>query len=289
MYKNLQFGNASPDGSYRVRNLETALARQELATVFLYGIPGPRMLWQFGELGYDFSINTCTDGTVNGCRLANKPIRWDYRSQAARQKLYDITRIMLELRRDYPVFHTADFRTDLAAPFLKSAVLRHPDFEVALAGNFGVTTAPISISMPGVTKLYEYFTGDSISLSGGSFSLSYLPGQYRLFTTRKLPPPVRGSLVTGLRERQASEYRLEVYPNPARGQVSIRYELPEKMTVRAELYDFSGQLVSLVFAGRQTAGPQNLEWDAGTIPAGAYILRIAGEIGQASRVLVLRP
>ena len=289
MYKNLQFGNASPDGSYRVRNLETALARQELATVFLYGIPGPRMLWQFGELGYDFSINTCTDGTVNGCRLANKPIRWDYRSQAARQKLYDITRIMLELRRDYPVFHTTDFRTDLAAPFLKSAVLRHPDFEVALAGNFGVTTAPISISMPGVSKLYEYFTGDSISLSGGSFSLSYLPGQYRLFTTRKLPPPVRGSLVTGLRERQALEYRLEVYPNPARGQVSIRYELPETMTVRAELYDFSGQLVSLVFVGRQAAGPQNLEWDAGTIPAGAYILRIAGATGQASRVLVLRP
>ena len=38
-------------------------------------MPGPRMLWQFEELGYDYSINTCTDGvTVNeDCRIAPSP------------------------------------------------------------------------------------------------------------------------------------------------------------------------------------------------------------------------
>jgi hypothetical protein len=31
---------------------------------FLLMIPGPKMLWQFGELGYDISIFQCQNGIV---------------------------------------------------------------------------------------------------------------------------------------------------------------------------------------------------------------------------------
>ncbi|NEW79809.1 MAG: alpha-amylase, partial [Gelidibacter sp.] len=51
MYKNLQFGNSN--ATYNVKNLNTALSRQELAGMFFFTIPGPKMIWQFGELGYD--------------------------------------------------------------------------------------------------------------------------------------------------------------------------------------------------------------------------------------------
>jgi hypothetical protein len=48
-------------------------------TAFWAMVPGPKMLWQFGELGFPFSINTCTNGTVNdNCRLDNKVPVWDY-------------------------------------------------------------------------------------------------------------------------------------------------------------------------------------------------------------------
>ena len=47
------------------------------------------MIWQFEELGYDYSINTCSDGvTVSpDCRVAAKPVRWDYYSQPERKHL----------------------------------------------------------------------------------------------------------------------------------------------------------------------------------------------------------
>lgn len=56
------------NGSYNTRNPETALQRIAAASVIHLTIPGPKMIWQFGELGYDFSINRCENGTIsNDC------------------------------------------------------------------------------------------------------------------------------------------------------------------------------------------------------------------------------
>jgi hypothetical protein len=97
MYKNLQFGNSS--GSYNTRDLTTALKRMEMCAAFFLNIPGPKMIWEFGEQGYDFSINRCTDGTINTtCRLSDKPIRWDYLQITQRKRLYDIYTSLLKLR-----------------------------------------------------------------------------------------------------------------------------------------------------------------------------------------------
>ncbi|HOP05301.1 MAG TPA: alpha-amylase family glycosyl hydrolase, partial [Tenuifilaceae bacterium] len=63
MYKNLTYGNSS-NPEYDVKDLEVALERQKLAGMFFFTIPGPKMIWQFGELGYDYSINHCPDGTL---------------------------------------------------------------------------------------------------------------------------------------------------------------------------------------------------------------------------------
>ncbi|HYG40401.1 MAG TPA: alpha-amylase family glycosyl hydrolase, partial [Cytophagales bacterium] len=73
----LSFGQSS--GSYNIKSLSTALDRMKLVSSFHLLVPGPKMIWQFGELGYDHSINTCQDGSVkNECRVAAKPVTWDY-------------------------------------------------------------------------------------------------------------------------------------------------------------------------------------------------------------------
>lgn len=78
MYNNIQYGNAA--SGYSTRSRSVALRRMRAAATMFYTIPGPKMLWQFGELGYDYSINYCINGTVNNnCRLDPKPVRWDYR------------------------------------------------------------------------------------------------------------------------------------------------------------------------------------------------------------------
>jgi hypothetical protein len=77
MYKNRMYGNSS--GSYNIKNLNTALNRNEMAATFFLSLAGPKMIWQFGELGYDYSINRCENGSVSSdCRTSPKPVVWDY-------------------------------------------------------------------------------------------------------------------------------------------------------------------------------------------------------------------
>jgi 1,4-alpha-glucan branching enzyme len=77
MFKNLAYGNSA--AGYNIKDTTTALKRQELDAAFFLTIPGPKMIWQFGEIGYDYPINYCTNGTVSdNCRLDSKPIKWNY-------------------------------------------------------------------------------------------------------------------------------------------------------------------------------------------------------------------
>ena len=55
MYKNLTFGYAA--GGYSTKDKNTALSRVEAAASMFLTVPGPKMIWQFGELGYDVSID----------------------------------------------------------------------------------------------------------------------------------------------------------------------------------------------------------------------------------------
>src|SRR4030095_15681652 len=90
-----------------VRDLNTGLKRNEMAAAFFFAMPGPKMIWQFGEQGYDYSINTCTNGKVNNnCRLDPKPIKWDYLQNTARKRLTDVYTGLLKLRV-HPLYRTA--------------------------------------------------------------------------------------------------------------------------------------------------------------------------------------
>ncbi|MDR3366751.1 MAG: alpha-amylase, partial [Prevotellaceae bacterium] len=72
MFKNTAYGKKDTTG-YDVRNLATALKRTEAAAVIFFSLPGPKMIWQFGELGYDYPLEE-----KGADRLEKKPIRWNY-------------------------------------------------------------------------------------------------------------------------------------------------------------------------------------------------------------------
>src|SRR5690606_2416752 len=50
MYKNLEYGN-SDNASHNVKDLEVALSRMKTLGAVLLPVPGPKMIWHFGELG----------------------------------------------------------------------------------------------------------------------------------------------------------------------------------------------------------------------------------------------
>jgi 1,4-alpha-glucan branching enzyme len=93
MYKNINFG--APGAN----TLAEALQRQKSYGAVFLTVPGPKMIWQFAELGFDKSIFMCTNGTVNtdtdatpgDCKLDPKPSAFglNYDTDAARKSVYD--------------------------------------------------------------------------------------------------------------------------------------------------------------------------------------------------------
>ena len=87
--------NGKNSTAYNIKDISISLDRMKMAAAFLYTLPGSKMLWQFQELGYDKSINTCSDGTVkDNCRLDNKPLVWgsgslSYFTDTERQKVFE--------------------------------------------------------------------------------------------------------------------------------------------------------------------------------------------------------
>ncbi|MBK5208121.1 MAG: alpha-amylase, partial [Flavobacteriaceae bacterium] len=152
MYKNLQFGNSNT--SYNVKDLNTALSRQELAGMFLFTIPGPKMIWQFGELGYDISIDE------NG-RVGRKPIHWDYFDNSNRKQIYNTWATMIAFKKKYPeVFNTTNFTLNVGNTLTKSILLKNTSFDVAIVGNFDIDSKTITATFSKTGIWYEYFTGE---------------------------------------------------------------------------------------------------------------------------------
>lgn len=276
MYKNLQFGNMS--GSYNVRQLPTALRRMELASAFFYTIPGPKMLWQFGEVGYDFSIFTCENGTVlpnnDGCKLSPKPVRWDYYNNPDRRRLFDVKRALIHLKKTYDAFSTTNFTLNVASGARKTIHLLHPEMNVAVQGNFNVTDMQILNPFPHTGWWYEYFRGDSIEVTNTADPLSFTPGEYRLYTSVKLPPPP-GGFVTSNTEIVRNTFGLQVMPNPSpQGLGQAAFAIERGGEVRLDVLDLLGRPVAgLLHNGRLGAGEHFFDLPQG-LPAGAYLIRL---------------
>jgi glycosidase len=81
------------------KSLNNIIDRLKIAYGFNLLMPGSRMLWQFGELGYDVSIN------FNG-RTGEKPIHWDYYSSSKRRELYNLISRIFKIRKMNSVFDT---------------------------------------------------------------------------------------------------------------------------------------------------------------------------------------
>ncbi len=176
MYKNETYGNTS--GSYSVPNIPTGLAREEMAAAFLMSSPGPKMLWQFEELGYDYSIN------YNG-RLGDKPIVWNYTSDVNRKHLYNVYAKMIKMKIKNPVFATTNFKYSLTGA-VKSVQLLDASNNVVIAGNFDVVAIPTVIAFPSTGTWYDNISGTSINVNNVAYSITLAPGEYHVYSSTPL-------------------------------------------------------------------------------------------------------
>ena len=180
MFKNLEFGNSS--GSYSVKTANTALARMQTAGAFFFTVPGPKMIWQFGELGYEVDID------FNG-RTGEKPIRWAYVTNPERKAIYDSWARLIQLKLNEPIFNTTNISMDLGnANGLKSIHLTldsatENDIKyITVLGNFGVTQQSISTDFQEAGTWHDLMdeTGTT-TINGATTSLSLAPGEFKVF------------------------------------------------------------------------------------------------------------
>jgi hypothetical protein len=180
MFEGLSFGNAA--GSYNIKDTATALNHMQMAAALFLGIPGPKMVWQFGELGYDYSI------MFNGERTAPKPPRWDYFSQAERQQLYHVYSGMAKLRKN-DAFRFGSFTSDLAGSG-KRMWISHNSMNVVIAGNMDVNGFDMAPGFQGAGQWYDYFSGETVTVNDpAGHTFYFAPGDFRVFTSVKLPKP----------------------------------------------------------------------------------------------------
>lgn len=275
VYKNKKFGNSGPN-AYSAKNNTTALNRVELASAFFYSIPGPKMLWQFGELGYDFSINHCTNGTESpDCRVSNKPIRWDYYTDATRRELYDVTRDLIHLKKQ-PAFTSTNFEMQVGARTDRWVKITHSDMNVVTVGNFDVAPIVLNVSFQNTGTWYEYFSGSTYNATTTAQSFTLQPGEYRIYTSKRIDRPSgRYATFTSIFEPKLADYALNVYPNPASNGITISYNLNTKSHIRLDLFDLSGRKVDTVLpTTEKTAGEHSLSLDVENLPNGVYFVRL---------------
>ncbi len=284
-YKNNQFGNSA--GTYSVREENTGLDRIKLASAFFYTVPGPKMLWQFGELGYDYSINYCPGGgNSDNCRVDPKPIRWDYRDDYDRAEVYNVIADLLYLRNTTDLFHGSVTKQQLNG-LEKILNLTSEDGEVAVVGNFNVTEKSISGIFPAAGEWYDYFTGETLMVTDPNVAMTLAPGAFRVF----LSSPVErmaGQLPTSLNDREVARLQLGVFPNPSDGALNVSFTLAAPAAVTIDLMDATGRQVQRLYQGRLGSGDRQLSLSARQQPAGLYFLRINDGTGSGVRAVMLR-
>ncbi len=256
VYGNLTYGESY--GSYDITELSTALSRIELAANFFIPIPGPKMIWQFGELGYDISID------YNG-RVGNKPIHWEYFNEDDRFRIYQVYKTLNNLKQNYDVFKTTDFTINEDGK-AKTINLYDDEMNVVIVGNFDLTTLYVSTTFPATGDWYELYSGDTLTISNTEEMIKVRAGEYKFYTDIKLTQP---DLPTSIFNERIEYLRAKVYPNPSSDW--FRFDLgPGMIDAELYIYNSNGQLEV-----KQKIERDNIiEFDATNLRTGIYFYKL---------------
>jgi pullulanase/glycogen debranching enzyme len=272
MYKNLLYGNNV--SGYNITSLPVALKRMEALGAVVFTIPGPKMFWQFGELGFDFGINRCENNTYNNdCRTSPKPIPFElgYDTNPERMSVYDAWSKIIDLRVNNEVFHTTTFtissgnllpRIDIWNTSLPATQLN----SVIVLANF--TTAPQNVNTFFPTAGTWYNLMDNSTISGSTSTVNLQPGEFRIF----------GNQQASLGSQNFVESKASLYPNPAATEFAVSIPVS-----KVEMYNIAGQLVKSF--GAAQAGQF---YNVASLSEGLYLVKITDIENRQSTVKFIK-
>ncbi len=276
MYKNVQYG--ASNGAYNVKTLNTALSRMSAIGAVSLLVPGPKMIWHFGELGWESSIFTCNDNSVNtdsdstggDCKLDTKPQpQWvnNWLGNSNRNKIYNDWAKMITLKKAEPVFlgtstipnsNSLTVNIKITNAALTSAQLK----DVLILANFDVTAQNVSTGFPYAGTWYNLMDNTTINVTDVNSPINLPAGEYRIYGNKTANLAIedfeKGSTVN-------------LYPNP----VSNHFTLSTAVS-KVQIYSVSGQLVKS-FASN---GNVDFQFGVSELQTGLYIVKASDENGK---------
>jgi 1,4-alpha-glucan branching enzyme len=275
MYKNLQFGNSNT-AAHNVKNLDVALSRMSAIGAVSLLIPGPKMIWQFGELGWESSIFSCNNGTVNlpndaspgDCKLDTKPQpQWvnNWLGTTTRGAVYNNWAKMITMKQTEDVFSgTAEVTNSNSLSqnikITNSALAASQLKDVLIIANFDVTTKDVATGFPYAGTWYDLMDNKEFNVSNLNAPISLAAGDFRIYGNKPASLAI---------EDFENSNQVNLYPNPSsNGQFWI--SSPAKQVL---IFNMMGQLVK-EFKGDFDAS-HNYPTDG--LTAGNYLVKIIGD------------
>lgn len=264
--------NGSTNGSYNTKDLATAANRIKAAAALLLLTPGPKMIWQFGEMGYDVSIDD------NG-RTGRKPIRWEYLQNAERLRLQKVFAELNKLKLTQAAFRSEEFGLATTNRY-KYLNINHPTMRVQVLANFDTEEYLGRPNLPQAGKWYDYFTGQEVNIGSTDDLIVLKPGEFHVYTTLKLPTPELGlvpwpaytkGLISALPQEPA--LGLKVFPNPAAQALQVELQNDYQGQVTLLLQDLTGRIVSETTLPKEGVSVAH-QFDLSGLAKGVYLLDV---------------
>ncbi|CAA9200402.1 alpha-amylase family glycosyl hydrolase [Flavobacterium collinsii] len=284
MYKNIQYGNSG--GGYNVKTLDTALSRMSAIGAVSLLVPGPKMIWHFGELGWENSIFTCNDNSVNtdfdgvagDCKLDTKPQpQWvnNWLGNSVRNKIYNDWAKMIALKTKEPVFlgdpvianaNLLSVNIKITNSTLSSTELK----DVLIVANFDVTSQNVPTGFQYAGAWYNLMDNTTINVTDVNAPLNLPAGEFRIYGNKQ------ASLAIADFEKENS---VRLYPNP----VSNYFTLNVSMS-KVQIYAISGQLVKSF----TTNGNPDFQFVVSDLKTGLYFVKAINEKGQTQVMKLIK-
>lgn len=171
-------------GMYNVKEPLIMFERVKMAAAFAFLQPGPKMMWQFDELGYDIHIDYNT-------RVGRKPLPWGtnslgYYDDPNRQYIYDAYQAILQLRKTIGPEQLATASTNHKHTGSTRRLSYDTNIaDLVLIANFGLGTATIDPAFTQNGTWYNYFTGETVTVSNVNANIELKAGEWHIYTTER--------------------------------------------------------------------------------------------------------
>lgn len=222
-------------------NLAKVHTRMAAMGSVLFLVPGPKMIWHFGELGMTNSLWTCNAGNVSysnpDCKLDTKPQpQWanNWMNDANRLNVYNTWSRLMNLKTSQNVFENGTYswnisntgrpRLDVWTSTTSSANLSY----VIVLTNFSDATYNAVGGFPYTGTWANLMDNSTFNVTNVNMAISIEPGGFRVFGNQ---PALNNSNFDVLQF-------IELAPNPATTSFMVNAEIKN-----VTLFSITGQIV----------------------------------------------